>query len=517
MKSATNRLIGTVIGTILLPLIIYSVYEISSVKEDEEMIEKVYRDQLDAIIFSINQFSNDNISGLLDKIQNGLKEDLSFNESEPYLDYSSIHTLLFEDLTNSKTKVVRIIGDTTDHVEWKHLQDSILLANPDLKTQLIRYKEGGYRKIAPKGTISEANDRMQVVHAVIDNGDHNVFITAFISIAGFANNVLAPKLQQIAEGDLIITLGYRDSDQYVYVTDSLNKEVMLSKSMWLIPSLDVGISSSNKTVSELVAERTQYNLIAAFILIFLLVFGFSLVIRNIRREVNLAQTKADFVSNVSHELRTPLSLISMFAETLMLNRFNSEEKRKEYEEIIFKETNRLTNIVNKILNFSQIEAEKRIYNPSSVNMNNLVKELMHDYSYHIERNGFEYSVNLYPELPIVQVDKEALYEALVNLVDNSIKYSPNEKFISIETSTRDNAVWVEVADRGMGIPTDRIHQIFDKFYRVTEGNVQTTRGAGLGLALVSHIVDSHGGDIEVDSTPGKGSKFRLVFYLDNHG
>ena len=517
MKSATNRLIGTVIGTILLPLIIYSVYEITSVKEDEEMIEKVYHDQLDAIIFSINQFSNDNISGLLDKIENGLSPNLSFDTSEPYLDYSNIHTIVFEDLTTGKSKVVRIIGDTTDHISWKHLQDSILDANPDLKTQLMRYKEGGYRKIEPKGIITELNDKMQVVHAVIDNGDHNVFVTAFISISGFANNVLAPKLQQIAEGDLIITLGYGDDDQFVYVTDSLRKEVMLSKSMWLIPSLNVGISSSNKTISELVAERTQYNLMAAFILIFLLIFGFSLVVRNIRREINLAQTKADFVSNVSHELRTPLSLISMFAETLMLNRFNSEEKRKEYEEIIFKETNRLTNIVNKILNFSQIEAEKRVYNPVNLNLNELVKELMHDYAYHVERNGFEYSVHLHPDLPLVMVDKEALYEALVNLVDNSIKYSPNEKYIGIQTGTQGDAVWVEVEDHGMGIPTDRVHQIFDKFYRVTEGNVHTTRGAGLGLALVSHIVDSHGGDIEVDSTPGKGSKFRLVFYRDSHG
>ncbi len=517
MKSATNRLIGTVIGTILLPLIIYSVYEISSVKEDEEMIEKVYRDQLDAIIFSINQYSNDNISGLLDKIQNGLGSGLRFDDTEPYLDYSNIHTIVFEDLTTGQTKVIRIIGDSTDHVAWKHLQDSILRANPELKKQLIRYKEGGYLKIEPRGTISILNDKMQVVHAILDHQDHQVFLTAFLSISGFANNVLAPKLQQIAEGDLIITLGYNGDNQYVYVTDSLKKEVMLSQSMWLIPSLNVGISSWNKTISELVAERTQYNLTAAFILILLLVFGFALVIKNIRHEITLAQTKADFVSNVSHELRTPLSLISMFAETLLYNRFSDEAKRKEYEEIIFKETNRLTNIVNKILNFSQIEAEKRVYHPTTVDMNSLVNELMHDYAYHVERNGFEYSIYLHPELPTIQVDKEALYEALVNLLDNSIKYSPNEKYIGIQTGTQGNAVWVEVVDHGVGIPTERISQIFDKFYRVTEGNVQNTRGAGLGLALVSHIVDTHGGDIEVNSTPGKGSNFRLVFYLNKHG
>jgi two-component system phosphate regulon sensor histidine kinase PhoR len=518
LKSSTNRLIATVIGTILLPLIIYSVAEISSVKEDEEMIEKIYRDQLDAIIFSINQFSNDNISGLLDKVEKDINPSLEFNKNTPYLKYSNIVALVVENLSTNQSREIRIFGDSSVQINWKSLRDSVLSLKPNLKTQLIRYKEGGYRKIEPQGTIMVQNDRMQVVHAVLENSEgQSLFVTAFISIYGFANNVLAPKLQQIAEGDLIITLGYRGQEDYVYVTDTISKEVILSKSMWLIPDLDVGISSANKTVSELVSERTQYNLTTSFILILLLIFGFSLVIRNIRGEMILAQTKSDFVSNVSHELRTPLSLISMFAETLLLDRVNSPEKRKEYEEIIFKETNRLTNIVNKILNFSQIEAAKRVYNPTSININDLVNELMHDYAYHVERNGFTYEIHLTEDLPKIEIDREALYEALVNLIDNSIKYSPNEKFLSICTGQKENAVWVEVTDHGMGIPTDRVKMIFDKFYRVTEGNVQSTRGAGLGLALVSHIVDSHGGDIEVESTPGKGSTFRLIFYLNSNG
>ena len=482
------------------------------------MIEKVYRDQLDAIIFSINQFSNDNLSGLVDRMEKNISPTLEFKKDEPYLKYSNIVALVVENLATNQSKQVRIFGDSTVQIDWKNLQDSILNANPNLKTQLIRYKEGGYRKIEPKGTILVQNDRMQVVHSVLETTDGQaMFMTAFISIYGFANNVLAPKLQQIAEGDLIITLGYRGQEEYVYVTDTISKEVILSKSMWLIPDLDVGISSANKTVSELVSERTQYNLTASFMLILLLIFGFSLVIRNIRREMILAQTKSDFVSNVSHELRTPLSLISMFAETLMLDRVNSPEKRKEYEEIIFKETNRLTNIVNKILNFSQIEAAKRVYNPTLISVNELIKELMHDYAYHVERNGFSYEMLLSDELPNIEMDREALYEALVNLIDNSIKYSPNEKYLSISSGQKENAVWVEITDHGIGIPADRVKMIFDKFYRVTEGNVQSTRGAGLGLALVSHIVDSHGGDIEVESTPGKGSTFRLIFYLNSNG
>ncbi|MEQ8473351.1 MAG: ATP-binding protein [Marinoscillum sp.] len=517
MKSATNRLIATTIGTILLPLIIYTIYEISSVKEGEEVIEKIYRDQLDAIIFSVNQFSNDNLNGLLSKVEEGLNENLGFDEKQPYLYYSNLHTIILEEVLSGQTNIIRLVGDSTHSVNWLGIRDSILHKNQDLKEQLLRYKEGGYRKIEPRGSLRRDNEDFQVIHAMLEHSGKKIFFTGYLSIRGFAENVLAPKLQQIAEGELIITLGYRDSTNYVYVTDFLSKEVMLRKSMWIFPDLDVGISSANKTVTELVNERTELNLLAAFLLIILLILGFTLVIRNVQREIKLAQTKSDFVSNVSHELRTPLSLISMFAETLLLDRVTSHEKRKEYEEIIFKETNRLTNIVNKILNFSQMEASKRTYHPTQVDINALVNDLLHDYVYHIERNGFTHEVNLMENIPSIQIDKDALYEALVNLLDNGIKYSPNEKYLAIRTGHREDRVWVEIEDHGIGIPSELIKQIFDKFYRVTEGNVHTTRGAGLGLALVSHIVNSHGGDIEVESTPGKGSIFRMVFYLNGNG
>lgn len=517
MKSSTNRLIATVIGTILLPLVLYAVYEISSMKEGEEVIEKIYRDQMDAIIFSVNQYSNDNIRSLLDKVEASLTADLTVDEAQPYLSYSNFSVLMFQEVNTKRSSQLILTEELREARNWPNLQDSLLQADPDLPVQLLRYKAGGYRKIEPKGIINIRQKELQVIHCILESNNEYVYATALLDIRGFSENVLAPKLQQIAQEELIITLGYRDSKDYIYQTDSLTNEALFKKSMWLFPELDVGLTSQNKTVSELVDERTQYNLVAALLLIFLLIFGFSLVIRNIRREMLLAQTKADFVSNVSHELRTPLSLISMFAETLLLDRVTSQAKRKEYEEIILKETNRLTNIVNKILNFSQIEANKKVYHPEKVKLNQIIDELLHDYAYHMERNGFAYDLQLEEDLPIIAVDHDALYEALVNLIDNAIKYSPHEKHISIRTGLRHQAVFVQIEDRGIGIAADKINQIFGKFYRVSEGNVHSTRGAGLGLALVSHIMDAHGGDIEVESTPGKGSIFRLVFYLDNHG
>lgn len=516
MKSVTNRLVVTIIGTILLPIVLFTVFEISSITEDEEVIEKVYRDQLDAIIFSVNQFSNDNLSSLLDKLEDELNDSLILREAQPFLTYSNFKVLIFEEMGTSETTTRILDKNLKDNEDWPHLQDSIIKANPGLKEQLIRYMEGGYRKIEPKGTLQIKGETFQVIHAVLEHQERMIYFIGLLSIDGFANNVLAPRLQQIAEGELIITLGYSGEETYVYQTDSLTKDVMFSKSMWLFPKLDVGISSNNKTVKELVQERMYYNVGAASILILLLIFGFSLIVRNFRREMLLAQTKSDFVSNVSHELRTPLSLISMFAETLYLDRVPSHEKRKEYEEIILKETNRLTNIVNKILNFSQIEANKRTYKPAPTDVGEVMKELLHDYAYHIEKNGFQFSVDLAEGLPPAMIDKEALYEALVNLIDNAMKYSGEHKELTFRTFQRGQAVCLEVQDKGIGIASEKVKQIFDKFYRITEGNLQNTRGAGLGLTLVNHIMDAHGGDIEVESTPGKGSIFRLVFYLKDH-
>lgn len=517
MKSATHRLALTVVGTILLPLVIYSIYEISSVKEREEVIEKIYRDQLDAILFSVNQYSNDMMSGLMDKLENQLNDSLMVSQIDPYLSFSQFKVIILKGENTKRSSVIRV--DTIfDIDDWTDLQDSLFQQNRGLHEQLLKYKEQGYRKIEPRGFYTYQGSSYQVIHSVLEStGGEPLLFTGLLHIDGFAENVLAPKLQQIAEGELLITLGSKDSDHYIYLTDSLTKEVIFRKPMWLFPDLEIGISSKNQTVKELVEERTKYNVIAAFLLILLLIVGFVLLIRNIQREIQLAQTKSDFVSNVSHELRTPLSLISMFAETLVLDRVPTPEKRKEYEEIIFKETNRLTNIVNKILNFSQIEANRKIYHPTPVDFNLLIDELMHDYAYHLERNGFSYAIHKEADLPKVTIDKEGLYEAMVNLIDNAVKYSTDQKHVTIRTGKNNLNTFIEVEDKGVGIAPGELKQIFEKFYRISEGNVHTTKGAGLGLALVSHIVHAHGGDIEVDSTLGKGSIFRMVFYPDNNG
>ncbi|MFT6854896.1 MAG: two-component system phosphate regulon sensor histidine kinase PhoR [Cyclobacteriaceae bacterium] len=511
-SSATTRLVVTVIGTILLPLVIYSIYEITSIKEDEEVMERIYKDQLDAILFSANQYSDDAINGVLDKFESRLSTNLALiGQNNSFLQYSNILSAYLIRADSSYQSVLTI-DSTVAAVDWKSIAEEFLDKNQLIIDQILRYKEAGYRKIEPQVTTSIHGKEVQVIFAILElSKGEKVILIGFIDVLGFAEDVLSPKLQQIAGEDLVISLSSANSNELIFCTDSLTNEISLSKPMWLFPNMFMGISSQNKSVKELVAERTRFNLLAAFILILLLIFGFSLVLRNLRREIHLAQTKSDFVSNVSHEIRTPLALISMFAETLMLDRVPNAEKRKEYEKIIFKETHRLTNIVNKILNFSQIEAGNRRYSFSKFDLNDLVYEITHDYEFHLERNGFTHEIKyLETTLPIL-ADKEAIYEALVNLLDNAMKYSDDTRHININTGMNESGVFVEISDQGIGISPNEVKQIFDKFYRVTDGDVHTRKGAGLGLSLVHHIMDAHKGDIEVESTKDYGSTFRLVF------
>jgi signal transduction histidine kinase len=238
--------------------------------------------------------------------------------------------------------------------------------------------------------------------------------------------------------------------------------------------------------------------------------GFVMVWTNVRRELRLSRLKGDFVANVSHELKTPLALIRLFAETLELGRVPSEEKAHQYHRIINKESRRLTQLINNILDFSRIEAGRKEYRFVRADVAAVVRDVVDAYRFPIEHLGFALEVDLAEGLPELDLDPEALSQALINLVNNAIKYSPEEKRIRICARQQGDKVLVSVADRGIGIPRAEQKRIFEKFYRVETSLVHTTKGSGLGLALVQHIVEAHRGRVELASAPGEGSTFTIV-------
>jgi signal transduction histidine kinase len=275
------------------------------------------------------------------------------------------------------------------------------------------------------------------------------------------------------------------------------------------PSLTLAIKLPGTTLAAMEHKFVHMDFTILGAIALLLTAGIVLTHRNISREMALARLKSDFVSNVSHELRTPLSLIRLYAETLEMGRLKSPEKYQEYYGIIRKESERLTALINNILDFSRIEAGRKEYDFRETDVRELVHNTLESYRYQIEQNGFIFEEKLAENLPSLRVDREAIARSLLNLVNNALKYSQDRKFIGVNLFRANGTVKLEVEDHGIGIPFQEQGKIFEKFYRVGDPLVHNTKGSGLGLALVRHIVHAHGGEVSVDSAPGQGSKFTI--------
>ena len=332
----------------------------------------------------------------------------------------------------------------------------------------------------------------------------------------FITNILSSRLQEVAKDEFIISvINPKTGYQYNSTKDFEKRSVQAQKTLWIFPDYNLGISLVGKSIEDLVTERAMSNLILIGILLLVLVVAVWFVYRSVKKELELAQAKADFVSNVSHELRTPLALISMFAETLELDRVKTEEKKREYYSIISHESNRLGRIVNSILNFSKMEAGKRKFNFAEEDLNEIVVKIYQNYSYHLYNKGFDFEYEPGIDIPKVLIDREAVSEAIVNLIDNAVKYSGETKFIKMVIASENGFVFIEVLDKGIGISQEDQEKVFDKFYRVSSGLVHTTKGTGIGLSLVKQIMDAHKGKIELKSKLGEGSSFKLLFPIDS--
>jgi signal transduction histidine kinase len=277
--------------------------------------------------------------------------------------------------------------------------------------------------------------------------------------------------------------------------------------------LALGIKFQGTTAQAIGRRWVLQSFLILGVLSLLMIGGLVLTYRSVNKQVALARLKSDFVSNVSHELRTPLALIRLYAETLELGRITTHEKKNEYYSIIRKESERLTALINNILDFSRIEAGAKEYDFRETDIAELVHNTLDSYRYQIEQQGFALEEQIDRSIPAVKVDREAIARALVNLVNNALKYSANEKFLGVKLYRDQSLLKLEVIDRGIGIERHEQARIFEKFYRTCDPLVHNTKGSGLGLSLVRHISQAHGGDVAVESTPGRGSKFTLTLPL----
>lgn len=287
-----------------------------------------------------------------------------------------------------------------------------------------------------------------------------------------------------------------------------NNVVRMATDTQLPWSLSV-TDSQGPPATEMTARQRLMLLGIGAVVVFLIA-GAYFVARAIRREIAVSRLQTDFVSAVSHEFRSPLTAMRQMSEILALGRVPSEERRQKYYDTLVGETGRLQRLVETLLNFGKMEEGARQYRFEEIDAGVVVESVVAEFAPQLTAVGRHIDLIRSPVACPVRADAEALALAVRNLIDNALKYSPDQSAVSVEWGRGEGSVVIRVRDTGMGIPAAEQRMIFKKFVRGSAAIAEHVKGTGVGLAIVSHIVRAHGGEVRVESAPGEGSTFTIV-------
>jgi signal transduction histidine kinase len=246
----------------------------------------------------------------------------------------------------------------------------------------------------------------------------------------------------------------------------------------------------------------------------ILIYGLILTTRTIARELELSRMKSDFVSTISHEFKSPLSSIRQLSEMLQSGRVPSEEYRQQYYDVLVEQSERLSLLIDNILDFSKIEEGKKEFDFRMIGIDPLLHDAVSAFQDQVRHKNFDIQLKIDEPLPRILADRAAISQAVTNLIDNAVKYSGDSRKIIVGAFAEDRNLVIEVEDFGIGISKEEINKIFERFYRVGDELTRQVKGSGLGLTLAKHIVEAHGGTIEVVSEVGKGSRFTIRLPLE---
>ncbi|MCC6748399.1 MAG: sensor histidine kinase [Deltaproteobacteria bacterium] len=241
-----------------------------------------------------------------------------------------------------------------------------------------------------------------------------------------------------------------------------------------------------------------------------LVAGVIATLVYVRRERGIARLQTDFVSKVSHDLRTPLTSIRMFVETLQMGRVESPETTAQCLNVIATETARLTTLIDRLLLWARMEAGQLRYATAPHTVEDLVESALDAFAPQLLVTPARVTCELPPDLPRVNVNLQAMTEALLNLLQNAHRYTGADKQITLRAQSRGPVVELEVEDNGPGVPEVAERRIFEKFYRAPDAELGNVPGTGLGLAIVENIVQAHGGTVALCRRPERGAIFVIT-------
>jgi two-component system phosphate regulon sensor histidine kinase PhoR len=274
--------------------------------------------------------------------------------------------------------------------------------------------------------------------------------------------------------------------------------------------LQVSPSASDELTAR-VRNRALLELIMVVLSCVVIVLGVATILVAAAKERRTSALKSEFVANVSHELKTPLALVRMFSEMLQSGRVTSEAKRQEYLDIIMSESERLSALIENVLDFARVERGRQAYELAEGSVGEAVSQAVNVYRHRAESEGIGLVAEIEHDLPLTRIDDRAIQLAVINLIDNALKYAPGTGVVTVRATREGGAIVIRVVDRGPGVPAEERGRIFERFVRgstarsqddANRGDGRRVRGSGIGLALVKHIAESHGGRAWVEARGG---------------
>ena len=334
-------------------------------------------------------------------------------------------------------------------------------------------------------------------HIVIEEDYPEILMRVFSQVL----TLRTPRLYQVVDDAGVLRFGvpFRDVAGGIVVSERFQHTF----DGW---TLRVAQKDSGASAARGRRRVIDFVLIGIALVVILASLGFLAIA--IRRERRANELKSEFISNVSHELKTPLSIISMFGEMLAAGRTKTPAQAAEYADIIWRESVRLARLIDNVLDFAKIEKGVDAYEFALADIGEVVQRAIELSVHRVHKAEMTVTTKIEPDLPAVRVDANALTLALLNLIDNAIKYAAEGKRIDVDLRRDDDRVVLSVTDFGPGVPLEEHGAIFERFYRAKAVRLRPIRGSGIGLALVQHIARAHGGDAAVAST-GRGSTFSV--------
>jgi len=244
-------------------------------------------------------------------------------------------------------------------------------------------------------------------------------------------------------------------------------------------------------------------------IVIILACGLFFTLQTVNNELHLSKMKSYFISTVSHEFKSPLTSIRQMAEMLVHGRVPSPERQRKYHTSILKQSERLSHLIDNILDFSKMEEGHKLFHFEKADIVPVVRDIVESFQQYTADQGFDINLIIPEPLPDIVFDREAMEQVMHNLLDNASKYSGDSRKIEVHLLLKGDNIIISVRDNGMGIRKEDQDKIFSRFYRAGEELTQTVKGSGIGLTIVKQIVEAHSGTIDVESEVGKGSMFSV--------